>query len=191
MQGPVSVGLGPLEVIFRSARDDVEDSVRNLLRAVARRHRAAFGRRHVVLVGLARARVRRRAGLGRDDHAHAQQVVHVLSRPTVAQHLAHGAEQALPSSLDGDARGSAHEGHEARVRAQRLGEPLPGAIQRASISRALPAQPLLQRFVRAREQPLQRQVLQLRAQGPGVEGVRHRGVQLHRLERERGAPHGR
>ena len=72
MQGPVAVGFGPLEVILGSAGQHVEEPVRNLLRAVARRHRAALSRGDVVLVRLTGARVRRRPRLRRDDHAHAE-----------------------------------------------------------------------------------------------------------------------
>ena len=112
--------------------------------------------------------VRGRPRLRRDDDAHPEEVVHVLARSSVPQNLLHGAKQRLAPRFDRDARGSADERHQARVLDQRLGDPAPRALERGVVFGPLASQPLLQRFVRRREQLAKRQVFQLGAQRAGV-----------------------
>ena len=183
VQRPVPVLLRPAQVVLRAPVHRLEQPVRDLAHAVARRQRGALRRRRrrVVArrVGLG---VRGRARLRRDDDPHPEQVVHVLARAPVPQHLLHGAEQRLAPRLDRDARRAAHERHQPRVSRERLGDPAPRALERGVVRGAGAAQPLLQRAVRRREQRAQSEILQLGAQRPRVQRVRHRRVQLHGLQ---------
>eukprot|EP00982_Pelagococcus_subviridis_P003443 26023-Pelagococcus_subviridis.AAC.1 len=79
VQAPVPVRLGPLQIILRPPRHDVEHPVRDLLRAVARRERASL-RGGALDRAAARRREARAPDLRRHDHPHPEQIVHLLPR---------------------------------------------------------------------------------------------------------------
>ena len=111
VQTAIPVRLGSLQVILRAPDHDVEQPVRDLLRAITRRERGPFRRRRArgILLRHPGRGVRGRPALRRQNHPHAQQIVHVLPRASVSEHLTHRREERFSPRLDRDARRAADE----------------------------------------------------------------------------------